>query len=148
MPECHFSVGKSMTGKRERGPLFVFFTPHSNISLVSRSYPDTINPAFHLFLALNMYLRYPHRERDALSLVRHLCTPCVNRDRRQEWDFSFFSLRSFKGVFGHSVPFHCCQKVFFFPSSLWLLFTFVVLVTSQQTDGHNGSHRGKILKLK
>lgn len=51
-------------GKRERGPFF--FTPHSTISLVSRLYPDTINLAFHLFLALKMYLHYPRSERGML----------------------------------------------------------------------------------
>lgn len=41
--------------KRLRPP----FTPHINICLLSRLYPDTINPTFHLRLALKIFSEDP-----------------------------------------------------------------------------------------
>lgn len=78
LPLCFAALQKCpraalLSGKEAR------FTPRINISLVSRSYPDTINPAFRLFLALKMYLHHPHWERDASSLcetlVYAMCKP-------------------------------------------------------------------------
>lgn len=108
------------------------FTPHINICLLPRLYPDTINPSFHLCLALNMSLHYPDWERSALSPVGHLWMSCVSWDTRQQWQqvFSFFSLKIFEGFFGHGAPIHCCQKV----SRLFFCYRSPLLSSSHQTD--------------
>lgn len=62
MPES----GASQWEKTLRPP----FSPHADICVGPRLYPDTINPAFHLFLALKMS---PQGERTAPSPVNAMC---------------------------------------------------------------------------
>lgn len=144
LQKCGASLRKIKWGGG-RGALY---SSHWHLS-GPRLYPDTINPAFHLCLALKMSLHYPHSARSGLSLVRHLWMSCVNWDTRQEWQhFFFFSLRPLRGLvfcFGHSAPIHRCQKV----SGLFLCCphpipegqTAITAATEENTQPEEGRYR-------
>lgn len=127
--------GKENEGKKKENE--ALFTPHIDICMVPRLYPDTINPAFHLGLALKMAPHYLHWEKSPLALVRHWWT-------RQEWQqaFSFLLSKIFEGfLFGRSAPIHRCQN-----SSLFLLLFTPVVEKDQYKVNHRGKYWPEILR--
>lgn len=109
--------GKQNEKERGRGR----FTPHIDICLVPRLYPDTINPAFHLCLALKMSAPSTLREECSFpceTLVNAMCK-LRYQARVTTGFFLFFRTQRTYSLLSKS------SSCFFF-----LPFTSVVLVTS------------------
>ncbi len=129
-----FSMEKKMRGGKKEAD--APFTPHIDICLLPRSHPDTINPAFHLYLALKCLCTI-HTERSALSHVRLSWMPCVNWDTRQGWQqvFFFSSLQNLWGGFFLDTA-HLFKKflIFFFFSFVTVHLCCPRHVPERQTD--------------